>query len=530
MTRLPHQPWHKNSLSILIAGLIPISALVMFDRLDLATYTLSGSLVAVFTHAVPYRRRAGLHLRLVAAWTAGVAVSLTVAAATTSVVVHIVAAALLAAIVKVACEASAVGPPGPILPIFVYAGILFAPQEWDQVLGHLGLAVAGALIGWLVVMAPGAFRRFGPQRRAVATALFAAADHAGATNGRTRDALISALAAAWRCVTDSGVIDARGRSTLAALEDHLRIAELVLVDPGAVSAEQLRSAASAIKGSNRSVPPPAIELPSAGGRRAAFDRPEKPRTFAARHPVLAAFRPGSPATPYFLRLLVACLAAAGLSHLLGVGRPYWAIVTVAAIIQPNLSLTWHRAPARAIGAVLGVLTFFALAPLAHRDPLYAVALVLLLNAAVEFVLPRNYLLGQGLVTPMALLITEFAQIQPPTELVVERLLDTLLGVTIGLLAAFAIRNPHLHHRVTTQTAALQAAAAHAEAVAADPDPAPDRMAQARRRIYDAYASLLTAAQQAAGEWWSHRHDEEAAAVAGERAHQALLALRKTASP
>ncbi|TWG94200.1 putative membrane protein [Nocardioides sp. J9] len=520
VARLPHHPWHKPALSVLVAGLVPALVLAAFDRLDLTACALSGSLVAVYCHAVPYRRRALLHLRLVAAWTAGVAVSLAAAASTTSVVAHIVVVAVLAAVTKVVGEASTVGPPGPMLPIFVFSGLTFSPEQWGQVPGHLGLAAGSALVGWLVVMAPGVVRPYGPERRAVAVALDAAAAYVDAPDAATRGALVTAVRDAAHCLAAPGAHHPIRR----ALAAHLAAAERVLVDPAAVAAERLRADAVLIKGRNGELPPPAV--PTAPPHVPAVTRPVAP-TFATRHPVLAALRPGSRYTPYLLRVLVGCLAAASLSHLLGVGRPYWAVVTAAAIMLPDRTLTWQRAPARAGGTALGVLLFVALAPLAHRDPLVMVALVLTLNAVVELVIPRSYLLGQVLVTPMALLITEFGHVHPAGELVSDRLLDTLLGVALGLVAAVIVPNPHLHRRVVHHVGALEDAAALA--LAAGPGSSPGQAARLRRHIYDEHAALRQAALHASGEWWSRRHDEAAATAATERAHEALVALRQDAS-
>ena len=95
LVRLPQHPWHKPAVSVVVAGVLPVLVLLFLDQVTLAVYTLSGSLTAVYAHAVPYRRRAGLHLRLVLGWSVSIALALTTAAATDSVWTRIVVVSVL---------------------------------------------------------------------------------------------------------------------------------------------------------------------------------------------------------------------------------------------------------------------------------------------------------------------------------------------------------------------------------------------------------------------------------------------------
>ncbi|MCE0446372.1 FUSC family protein [Streptomyces tricolor] len=79
---------------------------------------------------------------------------------------------------------------------------------------------------------------------------------------------------------------------------------------------------------------------------------------------------------------------------------------------------------RVVGNLAGVLVFAALAPLAHLHPAALVLCSLALNFGAEAPIGRNYWLGSVCVTPMALLITEFARAQDPAELITDRVADT----------------------------------------------------------------------------------------------------------
>jgi uncharacterized membrane protein YccC len=162
-------------------------------------------------------------------------------------------------------------------------------------------------------------------------------------------------------------------------------------------------------------------------------------TEAAAHPGRLRHRL-RPLAPLAVRTALGCALAGYASLALGVGRPYWALVTAASLYQANLTLTWGRGVQRVVGNLLGVLLFAALVPLAHTGEAALVLCCLALNFGAEALIGRNYWLGSVCVTPMALLITEFAGFQEPGRLITERIVDTLVGALLGLAAAVAV--PH----------------------------------------------------------------------------------------
>ena len=118
-----------------------------------------------------------------------------------------------------------------------------------------------------------------------------------------------------------------------------------------------------------------------------------------------------PLTPLAVRTALGCALAGYASLALGIGRPYWALVTAASLYQANLTLTWSRGVQRVVGNLVGVLVFAAVVPLAHLGPAALVLCCLAFNFGAEALISRNYWLGSVCVTPMALLITEFAGYQ-----------------------------------------------------------------------------------------------------------------------
>ncbi|MYW47020.1 FUSC family protein, partial [Streptomyces sp. SID161] len=174
----PSDIWFKPALSVVAAVAPPNLTLLALGRLDLAMYTMAGSLCALYGHNRPYAARARTLAWVVLGMVGGLAVALSAAALTTNAVVLVTVGAVLAAVHKTVCDATRVGPPGNVVLTFISSASLFAPQSPGQVPGHVALALAAGVWAWLVGMAPGLLRPHGPERRATAQALDAAAAYA----------------------------------------------------------------------------------------------------------------------------------------------------------------------------------------------------------------------------------------------------------------------------------------------------------------------------------------------------------------
>ncbi|MCQ1582192.1 FUSC family protein, partial [Streptomyces parvus] len=467
----PSDTWFKPALSLVAASAVPHLTLLALGRLDLAVYSMAGSLCALYGHGLPYARRARALAGVVLGMAAGLAVSLVTASLTGSTAVLIAVGALLAAVQKVLCDATRIGPPGHVIFTFVSSAALFAPQRLDQIPGHLALTLGAGAFAWLVALAPALVRREGPERRAVARALEAAAvcvADPGPRNGnavdpgsrsgnnaidpgpRNRRAAAAAVHAAWRCLLASG----RPTPVRRSLERLVVQAEAAFAAPGpgagAADPERLRAWAARTRGRGPvPTPPPAPgtadELYGIDAERAVLRAREGRR--AARRALLRRLGPGSPLLPVAVRTLFGCALAGYLCAALGVGHPYWAIVTAASLYQANLTLSWNRALQRTLGNLLGVLVFAAVLPVSRIGPLALVCCCLFFGFAAEALITRNYWLGSVAVTPMALLVLEFGGAHPAGELIGDRVLDTVLGAAAGFLAATLVTNRRAAGRV-----------------------------------------------------------------------------------
>lgn len=521
--------WHKAALSAPVAFGVPALVLLALGRLDLALYTSAGSLCAIYSHGEPYASRARFMAVVVLGMLASVGIALVTAASTDSAAIRVAVAALLAAAHRTLCDAARTGPPGALILTFVTASCLFVPGErLADVPFHLALGLAGGAVAWLVTMAPGLVRPDGPERTAVARALEAASRLAGAEPdgaARARHDAAAAVNAAWHTLLRAGA------RTPARAADRRRL-ERLLVHAGTVVAgtpddpDRLAGWAADLR-RDRAVPRPPAR-PGEDGELAgiAADRAAAPRGVRG---LLRVLRPGSPLLPVAARVATGAALAGWASMALGVGRPYWAVVTAAAVFQSNITLSWRRGLQRAVGNLAGLALFTVLLPTTRAGGLALVAVVMALQFCTEATMARNYWLGSVFVTPMALLMVELAALQPAGRLAAERWLDTCVGVAAGLLSCALVTNRRATGRIGAALARLDAATAAARALGATV-PDPPEAARARDRLASALVDVRDAVDVASGEWWQGALPAERVERAERDGHRALAALAPGRAP
>jgi len=518
----PSEIWFKPALSAVASVAPPNLTLLALGRLDLAMYTMAGSLCALYAHNKPYAARARALFRVVLGMVGGLAAALVTASLTANAVVLVTVGAGLAAVQKGLCDATRVGPPGNVVLTFVSSASLFAPQTLAQVPGHLALAAAAGVWAWIVGMAPGLVRPCGPERRTTAQALDAAAVYA-ATHGtgdghaRARAATAVAIQAAWQSLFATGARTEPRR----ALERLVVRAEVALAAPADTDPELLRTWARELRGKG---PVPRTDDPVGAvaellGVDAELAAPARPLWTRL-----------GPLAPLVLRTAIGCALAGYASLALGVGRPYWALVTAASLYQANITLTWGRGVQRVVGNLLGVLVFAGVAPLAHTRPAVLVLCCLAFNFGAEALIGRNYWLGSVCVTPMALLITEFARTQQAGELITERVVDTLVGALVGLVAAFAVTNRRATDRIEEALTAVEGARGRAARLLAEPAPAPGALDSAHRALAAALVELRATVDAASGEWWQRALPQERVVLAEQSGHRTLAATVRRRGP
>lgn len=119
--------------------------------------------------------------------------------------------------------------------------------------------------------------------------------------------------------------------------------------------------------------------------------------------------------------------------LTGIGHEYWAgVAAAAAFAATSSTVRVARAVMRSVGTVAGVLVAGLLLTL-DPSPLATILVVVALQVVTEVLIGRNYVLALLTITPLALLMVHLASPAPAGELMVERVVMTVLGGAVGVL-------------------------------------------------------------------------------------------------
>jgi uncharacterized membrane protein YccC len=246
--------------------------------------------------------------------------------------------------------------------------------------------------------------------------------------------------------------------------------------------------------------------------------PEPPQTRpreraqAVLDTLLDQLRGGRLAWTFTIRLMVCIGMAAVMSEVLPLQRSYWVVLTVAIVVKPDNGSVFARALQRGIGTIAGAVLGAVILAAVPYGPwlLFPMAV---LAAAQPYGRLRNFGLGATFMTPVVVLLIDLLA-PAGWRLAEERLVDTLLGCAIVLLAGYVPWPGSWHSHLPRQFAAtlrdicrfMQAA------LLPDPDPAArGRGSQLRRTAYRALGDLQGEYQRAMSEpaavsrrasaWW-----------------------------
>ncbi|MFE9499096.1 FUSC family protein [Streptomyces collinus] len=212
---------------------------------------------------------------------------------------------------------------------------------------------------------------------------------------------------------------------------------------------------------------------------------------------------------YGLRLAVCIGIAQALVSLIGVPRSYWVALTITFVLKPDFGSVFSRALLRALGTVVGLVV--AAAVLAEVPPgWWSVPVMLLLAPLIPALTPRGYGYQTAAITPVILLLSDILN-HKGTALLLPRLLDSLMGCAIALIAGYLLWPESWHTRVGDRLAdAVADTAAYVEA-AFGPKTDPAGHARMRRRLYRDLSAIRTEFQRAlteppptgrrAAAWW-----------------------------
>lgn len=152
--------------------------------------------------------------------------------------------------------------------------------------------------------------------------------------------------------------------------------------------------------------------------------------------LLGEFKVSSPVFRHALRAAFAITAAIAVTRLLNLSHSVWVPISVMVVMRPSLGGTLHISWKRLLGTAIGASTGIFIAFL-HLPVPAIIAMALLLFFFIFYFKGQNYIVFTAILTADLVLIlgTIFSHTWQGGA---ERMLDTFLGISIGLIASFLI--------------------------------------------------------------------------------------------
>ncbi|MEW2139132.1 FUSC family protein [Streptomyces sp. NPDC005409] len=219
---------------------------------------------------------------------------------------------------------------------------------------------------------------------------------------------------------------------------------------------------------------------------------------------------------YGLRLALCIGLAQSLVSVIEVERSYWVALTVTFVLKPDFGSVFSRAVLRALGTAAGLLVAAAVLAEVPRG-WWTVPVMMVLAALIPAFSAKGYAFQTAAITPVILLLSDLLNHQG-FDLIRPRLLDSLIGCAITLVAGYLLWPESWHSRIGDRLAdTVDDAARYVERAFA---PARDQAAHAaartarlqdRRRIYRDLSGVRSEFQRAlteppptgerAAAWW-----------------------------
>ncbi|MFE1921523.1 FUSC family protein [Streptomyces asoensis] len=220
---------------------------------------------------------------------------------------------------------------------------------------------------------------------------------------------------------------------------------------------------------------------------------------------------------YGLRLALCVGLAQVLVSTVPVPRSYWVALTITFVMKPDFGSVFSRALLRALGTVAGLVVAAAvLSQVARWDAVpgpggwWEVLAMLLLAPLIPALTPRGYGYQTAAITPVILLLSDMLNHQG-TALLLPRLVDSLIGCGIALVAGYLLWPESWHTRVGDRLADAVADTARYVDSAFGPEADTAGRARMRRRLYRDLSVIRTEFQRAlteppptgrrAAAWW-----------------------------
>jgi hypothetical protein len=135
---------------------------------------------------------------------------------------------------------------------------------------------------------------------------------------------------------------------------------------------------------------------------------------------------------------------------LDIEKPYWIPISCLAVMQGGSSShIWLRAIQRIIGTLVGLgLTWLIVS--ANPTPLMMVVSITILQIIIEFLVVRNYGITVVFITVLTIFLSESGGelTQNTNQVFAARLLDIVIGSSIGMIGGWFLFNEKIHYQTT----------------------------------------------------------------------------------
>lgn len=138
-----------------------------------------------------------------------------------------------------------------------------------------------------------------------------------------------------------------------------------------------------------------------------------------------------------LRITIAALAAYLIGQLLPFGRGYWILLTVIVILKPGYTLTRQRNIQRLAGTLIGAAIAGGILFFVKNNTAILVLLALSMIGGYSF-MRWKYLPSVVMITMYLLFMFHILEPDDFSEVVQERIVDTLIGCIMGFLASYLL--------------------------------------------------------------------------------------------
>ena len=138
-----------------------------------------------------------------------------------------------------------------------------------------------------------------------------------------------------------------------------------------------------------------------------------------------------------LRISIAAIVAYTIGQLLPIGKSYWILLTVIIILKPGYSLSKQRNIQRLAGTLIGVAIGWGVLYFVKNNTAILVLLAICMIGGFSF-MRWKYLVSVVMITLYLLFMFHILEPNDFSEVVEERIIDTVLGCIVAFLASYLL--------------------------------------------------------------------------------------------